>query len=971
MFNEADIEKMFIDRATQNGWQYVPSDQIPHSMDSVLVNSWLRDSLLRLNPGLTEEQAGQVIHKLRAAIIGVQPHDLVAANERFRDLLFEQNTYPFGKDGDHIPVRFFAEGDDEQQLNSYVITNQWCYPKASCEGGKRLDVVMLVNGIPLIIGELKTPVRASVSWADGAQDIQSYEQSIPQMFVPNVLNFASEGKTFRYASIGAPLTKWGPWFEDEDHSEGTLELATKSFTDMLQPKRIVDIMRYFTLYATDRKFRKIKVICRYQQYEGANAIVERVLNGYPRQGLIWHFQGSGKSLLMVFAAQKIRMQQALKSPTVVIVDDRIDLETQITADFMSADIPNLASAGSKDELIEFFEQDQRKILITTIFKFGDVTSKLSDRGNIIVMVDEAHRTQEGNLGDKMRTALPNAFFFGLTGTPINRLDHNTFATFGAKEDPSGYMSRYSFADSIRDGATLKLEFQPVPVELKIDKETLEKEFAELTDQITDEERNTLVRKTRIEALFTAPDRIQKVSEHIVTHFQSSIEPTGLKAQVVVYNRACCVAYKKAIDALLGTTDATAIVMHTDGDKSGEYQQYRLDKDQEAKLLDRFRDPQDPLKIVIVTSKLLTGFDAPILQCMYLDKPMKDHTLLQAICRTNRVYDERKQCGLIVDYVGIFDDVAKALSFDDQTVRNVISNINEIIAKLPEYLEKCLAYFPGVDRTVGGFDGLLAAQDKLPTSEIQDRFAADFQVLSRAWDIVTPEPRLASFKNDYVWLCQVYNSIKPISPVGPLIWKILGAKTIELVHRHVTTIDIGCGEELPNLVIDPHVLDDVITEIDAKKKSKRIEVILVARLRKHAGNPKFKAFGEKLEDLKRKMEQELISSIDFLKNLLTIAKEVLEAEKEVEPEDNRAKARAALTELFESIKNPQTPIIVEKIVNDIDTQIVEIVRRFSDAFSTVSGRREIQQRLRSTLYIKYKIKDKEVFEKAYRYIEQYY
>ena len=441
--------------------------------------------------------------------------------------------------------------------------------------------------------------------------------------------------------------------------------------------------------------------------------------------------------------------------------------------------------------------------------------------------------------------------------------------------------------------------------------------------------------------------------------------------MVVYNRACCVAYKKAIDALLGTTDATAIVMHTDGDKSGEYQQYRLDKDQEAKLLDRFRDPQDPLKIVIVTSKLLTGFDAPILQCMYLDKPMKDHTLLQAICRTNRVYDERKQCGLIVDYVGIFDDVAKALSFDDQTVRNVISNINEIIAKLPEYLEKCLAYFPGVDRTVGGFDGLLAAQEKLPTSEIQDRFAADFQVLSRAWDIVTPEPRLASFKNDYVWLCQVYNSIKPISPVGPLIWKILGAKTIELVHRHVTTIDIGCGEELPNLVIDPHVLDDVITEIDAKKKSKRIEVILVARLRKHAGNPKFKAFGEKLEDLKRKMEQELISSIDFLKNLLTIAKEVLEAEKEVEPEDNRAKARAALTELFESIKNPQTPIIVEKIVNDIDTQIVEIVRRFSDAFSTVSGRREIQQRLRSTLYIKYKIKDKEVFEKAYRYIEQYY
>lgn len=972
MFAEADIEKMLIEQAQQHGWKYVPANEVPRSsLDSVIVDVWFKEALLKLNPSITPEQADQVIHKLRAAVIGVQAHDLVSANERFRDLLFEKNTYPFGKDGEHIPIRFFEEDPDKLSANSYVITNQWCFPKSSGEGGKRLDLVLLVNGLPLIIGELKSPVRSSVSWADGAQDIQSYEQSIPQMFVPNVLTFATEGKTFRYAAIGAPLAKWGPWYETEDHSEGTLALVSQSFVSLMQPARIVDIMRYFTIYATDRRFRKIKVICRYQQYEGANAIVQRVLNGYPKKGLIWHFQGSGKSLLMVFAAQKLRMQKALQSPTVVIVDDRIDLETQITADFMSADIPNLASARSKEELIAFFERDQRKILITTIFKFGDVTQTLCKRSNVIVMVDEAHRTQEGNLGEKMRLALPNAFFFGLTGTPINRLDHNTFATFGAEEDRSGYMSKYSFADSIRDGATLKLEFQPVPVELKIDKVTLEKEFAELTDQITDEERNTLIKKTKVEALFTAPERIREISKHIVNHFQNSIEPTGMKAQVVAYNRACCVAYKKAIDALLGTTDATAIVMHTDGDKSGEYQQYALDKDAEAKLLDRFRDPQDPLKMVIVTSKLLTGFDAPILQCMYLDKPMKDHTLLQAICRTNRVYDERKQCGLVVDYVGIFDDVAKALEFDDESVRNVISNINEIIAHLPEYLKKCLDYFPGIDRTIGGFDGLLAAQECLPNTDMQDKFAADFQVLSRAWDIVTPEPRLEPLKNDYVWLCQVYNSIKPISPVGPLIWKILGAKTIELVHRNVTTIDIGGGDNLPNLLIDPHILDDVITEADAKKKSKVIEVELIARLRKHAGNPKFKSFGEKLEELRLKMEQELISSIEFLNNLLTLAKEVVAAEKEVEPEDKRAQARAALTELFESIKSPQTPIIVEHVVRDIDEQIVDVVRRFSDAFTTVSGRREVQQRLRSILYLRYGIKDKDVFEKAYSYVEQYY
>ena len=971
MFNEAEIEKMFIDRAQKAGWEYLPAAEIPREPSSVMVESWVKAAILRLNPKLSTDQAEQVIYKLRAAIFAVQPHDLVSANETFRDLVFEKNTYPFGKDGEHIPVRLFAEEPEERDLNRCVITNQWNYPKSNVEGGKRLDLVMLVNGIPLVVGELKSPIRESITWADGAQDIRGYEQSIPEMFVPNVLSFASEGKTFRYGSIGAPLTKWGPWHEDERHQEGKLEYAVRSFCQMLLPGRIIDFMRYFTIFATDRKFRKIKVICRYQQYEGANAIVDRVLTGFPKKGLIWHFQGSGKSLLMVFAAQKLRMQKPLQSPTVVIVDDRIDLETQITADFMGADIPNLASAGSKEELISFFNADQRKILITTIFKFGDVTQRLSDRSNIIVMVDEAHRTQEGNLGEKMRLALPNSFFFGLTGTPINKLDRNTFATFGAEQDKSGYMSKYSFSDSIRDGATLKLEFQPVPVELKIDKDALNKEFAELTDQISDEERNTLVRKTNAEALFTAPDRIRKICGHLVNHFQTSVEPTGLKAQVVVYNRACCVKYKKEIDALLGTTEATAIVMHTDGDKSDKYKEWKLDKDSEAKLLDRFRDPQDPLKIVIVTSKLLTGFDAPILQCMYLDKPMRDHTLLQAICRTNRVYDERKQCGLVVDYVGIFDDVANALSFDDATVRNVISNINEITKKIPELVAKCLAYFPDVDRTVGGFDGLLAAQDCLPDNQKKDRFAADFQVLSRAWDIVAPDPGLDPFKDDYVWLCQVYNSVKPVSQVGSLVWKVLGAKTIELVHRHVTTIDIGNGEDLPNLVIDPHVLDSLISEADARKQSKPVEACLVARLRRHAGNPKFKAFGDKLEELRMRMEQELITSIDFLKGLLTTAREVLEAEKEVEPEDRRVKAKAALTELFEGIKSPQTPIIVERIVNDIDTQIVAIVRRFSDAFGTVSGRREVQQILRSTLYLKYKIKDKDVFDKAYSYIEQYY
>jgi type I restriction enzyme R subunit len=964
------IEQMLISKAQENGWEYVPASELPRDTSEVMVEPWVKEALLRLNPTITPEQADEVIFKIRTHIISAQAHDLITANERFHELVFEKNTYPFGKDGEYIPVKLFDM--DDIRMNRYTITNQWMYPMASNLGGKRLDVVMLVNGIPTIVGETKSPVRGCITWGDGAADIQSYEQSIPQMFVTNILNFATEGKAFRYGSIGAPLTKWGPWYEGEIKTEGSLVDVARSFKQMFRTENILDIMRYFSIFATDKRHRKMKIVCRYQQFEGANAIVDRVVAGAPRKGLIWHFQGSGKSLLMVFAAQKLRAHPKLKSPTVVIVDDRRDLESQITADFMNADIPNLASANSKEELIEFFRGDQRKILITTIFKFGDVTECLCNRKNVILMVDEAHRTQEKRLGEKMRVALPEAFFFGLTGTPINRQDHNTFATFGAESDKSGYMSRYSFVDSIKDGATLKLEFEPVPVELKIDKKSLDEEFAAMTDQISPEDKTELVRKTNTEALFTAPNRISRVCEHIVRHFQNSVEPTGLKAQVVVYNRDCCVAYKKEIDTLLGRNDATAIVMHAENDKAGKFKEWKLSKDEEAKLLDRFRDPMDPLKIVIVTSKLLTGFDAPILQCMYLDKPMKDHTLLQAICRTNRVYDDHKTCGLIVDYVGIFDDVAKSLKFDDASLRKVISNINELEKEIPGLIKKCCAHFPKVDRKISGYDGLVAAQQCLPTNDHKDRFAADFRVLSHAWEIVSPNPSLSELKSDYVWLCQVYESIKPVSGKGSLVWKVLGPKTVELVHRHVQTVDIGHNENsLESLVLDADVLTAAISEADAKKKIKEVEQLLTPRLRKKAGDPKFKALADKLEELRDKMAQNLKTSIEFLKELLTIAHDLLNAEQEVEPQDNRQKARAALTELFESVKSTGTPVVVESIVNDIDNQIVSIVRNFNDAFKTITGKREVQQQLRSILWIKYKIKDQEVFDKAYRYIEMYY
>jgi type I restriction enzyme R subunit len=764
-----------------------------------------------------------------------------------------------------------------------------------------------------------------------------------------------------------PINMWGPWHTPEHKEEGTLADVKISIQDMITPKKIMDIFQFFTMFATDKKHRKYKIICRYQQYEGANLIVERVKAGYPKKGLIWHFQGSGKSLLMVFAAQKLRMIPELKNPTVVIVDDRIDLETQITATFNASDIPNLASAGSKEELIDFFKGDMRKILITTIFKFGEVDQELNARDNIIVMVDEAHRTQEGDLGEKMRLALPNAFFFGLTGTPINRLDKNTFHTFGAIEDKSGYMSRYSFSDSIRDKATLPLHFEPVPVDLHVDRDKLDQEFDLLTENLSKEEKAELSRRVNMKAIMYNPDRIRKVCEHIANHYKTKIEPAGYKGQVVCYDRECCLLYKKELDKLLGE-EASTIVMDTNNDKEDRYKDYRRDRDEEGKLLDYFREPTSPLKLVIVTAKLLTGFDAPILQVMYLDKPMKDHNLLQAICRTNRTYDEGKTHGLIVDYIGIFDNVANALDFDESSMKKVITNIDEVKKELPGYMKRCLAYFQGVNRMVDGWEGLMAAQECLPTNKEKDEYGADYHVLNRVWNALSPDPILIEYQYDYQWLSRVYESIKPTDGRGGLIWASLGAKTIELVHENLTVGEVH--DDMDILELDADLIDEFIEkQKDLKKTTMKVEIDLVARIRKHSKDPKFVKLGEKLEELREKHEQGLITSIEFLKLLLELARDAAKAEKEVVPEEEIDKGKAALTELFVGVKNQNTPIIVERIVNDID-DIVKIVR-FDGWQNTTAGQKEVKKVLRSVIRQKYNIKDNDVFDRAYSYIEQYY
>ncbi len=951
---------------TTQRWDYMSGPLVPRQKGDVMVERWVREALIRLNPAIAEQpdRADEVIYALRAILLSVHADGLVRANENFTAWLRAEKTMPFGPNGQHVTVRLVDP--DQPANNRLTAANQWTYQSGAVE--KRFDLVFLINGLPLVIGEAKTPTRSAVTWFDGAFQVNEiYEKQVPAMFVPNVFSFATEGRFYRYGSVRMPSDTWGPWRDEHNQDEGELRHVRATVQSMLRPEVVLDILQNFTLFATDKKHRRIKIICRYQQFETTNKMVERVVKGFPKKGLIWHFQGSGKSLLMVFAAQKLRLHPKLGNPTVIIVVDRIDLDTQITATFNATDVPNMVGVATRQELQTLLGQDVRKVLITTIHKFGEASGRLNERSNIVVMVDEAHRTQEGDLGRKMREALPNAFLFGLTGTPINRADRNTFWAFGADEDERGYMSRYSFQESIHDRATLPLHFEAPEVRLTLDRAAIDEAFAAITDALSEQDRDDLAKRAaKMAVLVKNPERVRAVVQHIVQHFKTKVEPNGFKAEVVVFDRECCVLYKSVMDELIGP-DASAIVMTSAQHDPPEWKQHVRDKDAEEKLLDRFRDPSDPLQFVIVTSKLLTGFDAPILQVMYLDKPMRDHNLLQAICRTNRTFGQEKTHGLIVDYIGIFDDVARALDFDEKAVQQVVSNIDELRKALPVQVQTCLAFFSGVDRTAGGYEGLLAAQQCLPNNDVRDKFAAAYSILGTIWEALSPDPCLSPYETDYRWLTQVYESVKPPSGNGRLLWHALGAKTVELINENVHLESVR--DDVETLVLDAEVLEGILAEADPEKKSKEIEIKLVARLRKHVGNPTFTALGERLEKIKERHEQGFLTSLEFLKQILELAREVVEAEKQTDPVEERDRAKEALTELFNEAKGKNTHIIVERIVSDID----EIVRkvRFPDWQSTSQGERLVQRELRKAL-LKYQLhRDQELFDRAYAYIRQYY
>jgi len=975
-FNEANSVRDFVRDLVRNEQvPFIPSGQLPRSSSQVLLESHVAEALIRLNPEITAEpgRAEEVLHQLRAIILSARhAANAVVANEQFMAWLTGQKSMPFGPDGSHTTVRLVDFDKPENSANRWIISTEVPFTQGRVE--RRFDLVIWCNGLPLVVGEAKSPFRPAYTWIDAAAQISDdYEKNVPMFFVPNVLSFGTEGKDFRYGSVGMPVDMWGPW-RDEDATEDSpaqigLQAVKTAVEGVLAPAPILDFLRFFTVFATDRKYRKIKIIARFQQFQATNLIVERVLLGRIKQGLIWHFQGSGKSLLMVFTALKLRAMAGLTNPTILIVVDRIDLDTQITGTFNASDVPGLVPAESRSQLQSLLSNGARKVIITTIHKFGEATGVLDSRDNIIVMVDEAHRSQEGDYGRKMREALPNAFLFGLTGTPINRRDRNTFMWFGSIEDEGGYLSRYSMADSIRDGATLPLHFEPRLSEIHIDEDALTAAFEELAErnQLSDEDKTTLSKKAAsIEVLIKAPERVQKIASDIAEHFTTKVAPEGFKAQVVVYDKPTCVAYKEELDKYLDPNVST-IVMSKSRNDPPAWSPWTPNGEDLERILGRFNDPSDPLQIIIVTAKLLTGFDAPILYAQYLDKPLKEHTLLQAITRTNRVYPPRKTHGLVVDYLGVFDDIARAFKFDERSVEKLITNIEELKEQLGPAIQAALSFFPGVDRTVGGYEGLIQAQAAIADEPTKDAFGLAYSVVSQLWETISPDPILTEFELDYRWLTDVYESVRPVDVVGRLVWHSLGSKTIDLINEHVV-VEVP-RTDLETIELDAQLIEEIVSgkanDVDVRELEKQI----TARIARHLNNPAFIELGKRLNELREKYAGIQQSSLEFLRELLVLARDTVAAEKAISEVPREERGKAALSELFDSLKGNGTPVIVEHLVGRID-EVVKAVR-FDGWQDTIGGDQLVRQALRKTLYVQFKIRDSDVYEKALGYVREYY
>ena len=799
--------------------------------------------------------------------------------------------------------------------NHFAITHQ-LYVKA--EKARIPDVVVYVNGIPLVVIEAKSPANYKDKNGEAFEQIKQSERDIPRLFYTNAFNIVTDGTTVLYGATGSPSKFYGYWRDAHPYANDFENELQKGLWSLLEPNRLLDLLAHFIVFERDAESGTVvKKICRYQQFRAVNKMVDRVVEGKHKRGLVWHTQGSGKSLTMVFAALKLKHHRTVESPilanpNLLILTDRKDLDKQITDTFIATRLPNPTPVKNISHLRELIGSGVNgQTLLSTIFKFEGARRAISNSKNWIVMVDECHRTQEKNLGASLRASLPDATFFGFTGTPIRKDDKNTYENFGVVDE--GYLDKYGIDDAVRDNATVPIYYTSRKIEWQIDEEKIDSLFDIWFAYLSDEQREAIKKRgVKLVDLVRHPKRVELIAFDLWNHFKSYAMPDGFKAQLVAYDREAVILYKRALDKLIAAecekeglskeesllkaqqVSACVYSKSQEDDKPSEDKyknqvreqlvQWYPDEIREKDIKKRFKQQSETPHILIVCDKLLTGFNAPAESVMYLDKPLKEHTLLQAIARTNRVVDAKKKNGLIVDYIGVSRDLEMALSsYRTDDVKNAMRDLEKLRAEIKAAHREVMAYIKDIKRTGKDLKAEYDALVKVIGTEDEwilfQRKVRNFVML---YEALAPDASVLELSGDLKWFAnfllygkQVFEK-KEAFEQGEYSEKIR-----QMLEEHVHATGLSTIVKLRS-VIDKEFWNDFENVSDdeesqrsaAWKKTTELRKITEAMLAENYHQ--YAKFSEKLKELIERMNDNQYSWADKLKAAEQFAKE-LEAE----------------------------------------------------------------------------------------------
>ena len=882
-WNEVDLAEAPVVELLQSlGYTYVPAEDLEReraSFKEAILSRRLSKALKRLNLWLTATNVNKAVR----AVTQIPAASLAAANEKIHTSLTYgiALTQDRGRERKSQTVRFLDF--DQPNHNEWIVTRQ--YKVLGTKKHVIPDVVAFVNGLPLAVIECKSPTIGDAWKTEAVKQLRRYQeadtrwkdQGAPRLFEAAQILVAACGERAVYGTVGTPERFYLEWKEPYPLSVRQLgdqlgRMPTPQdilLYGLLEPRNLLDIVRNFVVFEIEDG-RSVRKLARYKQFIAVNEAIRRIGTARKpsaRGGIVWHTQGSGKSLTMLWLALKLRRDEAQRQPTVVIVTDRTKLDRQIAGVFTACGFPNPERANSVRDLRRILEHPTGRTVMTTIQKFQEVTVIRGSRGraavhptlskaaNIFVMVDEAHRTQYRSLAANMRQALPNACFLGFTGTPIDKKDRSTLQTFGY------YIDTYTIEQAVHDKATVPIFYESRLPELQIIGQTIDQVFDRVFADRTDDERAAIKQRYATEqAIAGAPRRIETICLDLIDHYTNFIAPNRFKAQVVAASRHTAVTYKETLDRLNGPE--SALIMSSDHNDEERLARWHLARDAQDRLVERFKDRGDPLAILVVCDMLLTGFDAPGEQVMYLDAPLKEHTLLQAIARVNRPHGDEKTYGLVVDYWGVSAKLQDALAvFSTTDVQGALTpNVDEL-PRLQARHATAMAFF----RTVTDTDDLDACVRVLEPEDVRAKFDLAFRRFSQSMDMLLPDQRALTYHADLRWLGKIRGTARAryrddrldLSGCGEKVRKLIADAVatagIQILVKEVQLFSPEFEEKLAELGAD---------EAKASEMEHAIRHEISVRLE---GNPAFyQSLRERLETIIEQRRQERIDDAEQLR-----------------------------------------------------------------------------------------------------------